>query len=163
MINPVEVRPGNWVLKITGKDKNTRSFFEYKAIGADEYYSTFAQVCFPIEITPSILGKSGFKHEFGDWYINWPSEGIEEGLPYLRFHHEDCSWKLNKISLWSQPVYLHQLQNLFYALSNTELDIQLGRFENTEMMGPIDFYHESSGIKDQINKTVNRTSIPEIM
>jgi hypothetical protein len=57
MIDPKEIRVGNWVIKITGTDINTQSFFEYKTIAPDEYYYTFAKSCFPIKITPSILGK----------------------------------------------------------------------------------------------------------
>ena len=140
MIDPREIRAGNWVIKITGTDSNTQSFFEYKAIAFDEYYYTFAKVCFPIKITPAILGKSGFKHEFGDWYINRPAEGIDEGLPFLKYRHADNSWYLENVKLWSQPMYVHQLQNLFYALSNEELNVQLGRFENIAMMGPINFF-----------------------
>ena len=140
MIDPKEVRVGNWVIRITGTDINSRSLFEYKAIAPDECYYTFAKSCFPIKITSSILGKSGFKHEFGDWYLNRPAEGIEEGLPFVRYKHVDSSWYLQKMKLWSQPIYLHQLQNLFYALSNEELNIQLGPFENTAMMGPINFF-----------------------
>jgi len=140
MIDTREIRTGNWVIKITGTDINTQSFFEYKAIAFDEYYHTFAKVCFPIKITPSILGKSGFKHEFGDWYINRPAEGIDEGLPFLRYHNADNCWYLEKMKLWSQPVYVHQLQNLFYALSHEELNIQPGCFENMPMMGPINFF-----------------------
>jgi len=140
MIDPKEVRVGNWVLKITGTDINTKSYFEYKAIAPDEYYYTFAAVCFPIRITPSILGGSGFKHEFGDWYINKPAEGITEGLPFLRYKDADGCWYFEKIKLRSQPLYVHQLQNLFYALSNEELNIQLGDFENVPLKGPIDFF-----------------------
>ena len=134
MIDPKEVRVGNWVIKITGTDINTQSFFEYKAIALDEYYYTFAKVCFPIKITTAILGASG------DWYLNRPVEGIDEGLPFLRYNHTDSCWYLEKMKLWSQPVYIHQLQNLYYALSKEELNIQLGRFANVAMMGPIDFF-----------------------
>jgi hypothetical protein len=140
MIDPREVRAGNWVLKITGTDRDAQSFFEYRAIAPDEYYSTFANVCFPIKITTSILGKSGFRHEFGDWYINRPAEGIDDGLPFLRYNHAERCWYLEKIKLWSQPLYVHQLQNLFYALSGRELNIQLGHFKNFAPMEPIDFF-----------------------
>ena len=94
MIDPREIRAGNWVIKITGKDNNAKSFFEYKAITIDEYYYTFARVCFPIKITAEILGKCGFKHEFGDWYINRPAEGIDGGMPFLRYRHQDNCWYL---------------------------------------------------------------------
>lgn len=136
MIDPREIRAGNWVIKITGKDINTQSFFEYKAIAFDEYYYTFAKVCFPIKITPAILGECGFKHEFGDWYINRPAEGIDDGFPFLRYHHDDYCWYFEKTKLLSQPVYLHQLQNLFYALSNEELNVHLRKFENITIIAP---------------------------
>ena len=136
----LEIMAGNWVIKITGTDMNSLPFFEYKAIAPDEYYYTFAQVCFPIKITPDVLGKCHFRHEFGDWYINRPAVGIDEGLPFLRYRHADNCWYLEKIKLWSQPMYLHQLQNLFYALSNEELNVQLENFENIALMGPIDFF-----------------------
>ena len=53
---------------------------------------------------------------------------------------DDCHWYFKQIGLWSQPVYVHQLQNLFYALTNEELEIYLGRFNNLAMMGPVDFF-----------------------
>jgi hypothetical protein len=130
MIDPREIRAGNWVIKITGKDINSHPFFEYKAIASNEYYYTFAKVCFPIKITPAILGECGFKHEFGDWYINRIAEGIDDGLPFLRYRHDDSCWYLGKTKLLSQPVYLHQLQNLFYALSNEELNVHLRKSKN---------------------------------
>jgi hypothetical protein len=140
MIDPREIRAGNWVIKITGTDSNKLSYFEHKVIAADEYYFSFSKVCFPIRITPEILGKCGFKHEFGDWYINRQAKDIDDGLPFLRYRHADSSWYLEKVKLWSQPAYIHQLQNLFYALCNKELDIQLGNFKNMALMGPIDFF-----------------------
>jgi hypothetical protein len=140
MIDPKEIRPGNWVIKITGKDANTKSFFEYKAIAPDEYYYPFAKFCFPIKITPAILGTCGFKHEFGDWYINRTVDGIEGGLPFLRLCHADQSWYLRKTKLSTQPLYLHQLQNLFYALSNKELNVHLDPFENNTILRPVKFF-----------------------
>src|SRR6185369_10850851 len=152
MIDPREVRTGNWVLKVTGKDRNAQSFFEYRAITADEYYYTFASVCFPIKITTSILGKSGFKHDFGDWYVNRPAEGIRDGLPFLRYRHSDRGWYLEKVKLWSPPMFLHQLQNLFYALSNEELNIQLGLFKNVALAEPIDFFIKPTEKNYQISE-----------
>jgi hypothetical protein len=140
MIDPKEIRPGNWVLKITGTDINSQSFFEYKSIEPADFYFTFAKDCFPIKITPSILGKSGFKHEFGDWHINRAADDLDDGFPFLRYNHTDNCWYLEKVKLWSQPIYVHQLQNLFYALSKEELNIEFGHFPNMAMVGPIDFF-----------------------
>lgn len=67
MIDPREVRPGNWVIKITGIDNNTKPFYEYKAVLVDEYFYSFIKFCFPILLTSAVLGSSGFQHHFGDW------------------------------------------------------------------------------------------------
>lgn len=139
MIDPREIRSGNWVLKITGRDINAQSFFEYKTIAFDEYYYTFAKACFPISITASILQNSGFERGSGDWHINMRTAGAEDELAFLSYS-DDGYWYFKQIRLWSQPVYVHQLQNLFYALTNEELEIHLGRFNNLAMMGPVDFF-----------------------
>jgi hypothetical protein len=77
------------VLKITGTDRNAQSFFEYRAIAPDEYYYTFAKCLLSYQNNNINFRESGFKHEFGDWYINRPAEGIDDGLPFLRYHHAD--------------------------------------------------------------------------
>ena len=130
MLDPKELRVGNWVLKVSGVDRNSKSFFEYKPIAVDEYLFSFSKVCFPIPITGDVLGKSGFKHDFGDWYRNIEAEGIDEGLPFLRYKHKEKCWYLKDVQIPVQPLYLHQLQNLVYALSKQELTVQLDHFEN---------------------------------
>jgi hypothetical protein len=140
MIDPKDIRAGNWVLKITGKDAQGRSFFEYKAIAANEYYYTFANLCFNIEITPAILGNCGFKHQFGDWYKNMAAEGVDDGVPFLRYKYKEGAWYLRDMRLPMQPLYLHQLQNIIYTLLNEDLPVSLGTFENSKNVGPIDFF-----------------------
>jgi len=140
MLDPREVRAGNWVIKITGTDTGKRSFFEYKAIGLDEYYYTFARACFPIELSPLILENCGFNNVSGDWQINNGGEEEEERPAFLQYKAREKCWYLRGMKIWSQPAYLHQLQNIYYALLNKELNIRLGKFENIPMMGPIDFF-----------------------
>jgi len=139
MLDPREVRAGNWVLKITGTDIGKQSFFEYKAIALDEYYYTFAKSCFPISISPLILIKCGFSQVSGNWQIQLEGEDHEDPA-FLSLRQEDKCWYLRNMKIWSQPVYLHQLQNIYYAPLNKELNIQLGKFENLAMIGPIDFF-----------------------
>lgn len=140
MIDPKEISVGNWVIKKTGTDVNHRSFFEYKAIAANEYIFTFANVCYPIEITPGILSVSGFLYHFGDWYKNMPVDGVEDGVPFLRYKHKEQAWYINEMCLPLQPRSLHQLQNIVYALLGEELPVSLGAFENKDIVGPIDFF-----------------------
>ena len=140
MIDPKEISVGNWVIKMTGMDVHNQSYFEYKAITANEYFFTFANVCYPIEITPFILGSSGFKQLSGDWYKNMPAEGIEDGVPFLRYKHKEGTWYLREMRLPVQPLYLHQLQNIVYALLGEDLPVSLGAFKNSNSVGPIDFF-----------------------
>jgi len=140
MLDPREVRPGNWVLKITGTDINTRSYFEYNAVELNEYNLSYLKGCLPIKISPVILERSGFTFDSGDWYLNMESEDLAEGLPFLRFRKSDQSWYLKEMKIWAQPVHLHQLQNLYHALSHRELNIHLGHFENISIISPIDFF-----------------------
>jgi len=101
--------------------------YEYKVVEQDEYSFTFANVYFPIALSPDILGESSFKHEFGDWYKNIDAEGIDESLSFLRYKQKTKQWYLFGTVLPFQPTYLHQLQNLYYALTNKELTITLGQ------------------------------------
>ncbi|HUC80986.1 MAG TPA: hypothetical protein VMR70_08725 [Flavisolibacter sp.] len=140
MIDSREVRPGNWVIKVTGIDTNTKPFYEYKAVLVDEYFYSFVKFCFPILLTTGVLGSSGFRHEFGDWFKNEDAEGIDDGLPFLCFRHSDKCWYFRNSKIPAQPIYLHQLQNLVFALTNQELAIKLGFFENLPMVGPINFF-----------------------
>ncbi|NTS42680.1 hypothetical protein HRG84_17405 [Flavisolibacter sp. BT320] len=140
MIDPKDVRPGNWVIKMTGMDVNHLPFFAYKAVALDEYLFSFSMVCFPVPLTTGIFGKCGFKHDYGDWYMNMPAEDIDDGLPFLRYRRKEKSWYLRDVKIPAQPLYLHQLQNLFHALTQKELNVQLGFFENTENVGPINFF-----------------------
>jgi hypothetical protein len=129
MIDLKDVRPGNWVIKSLGVDEDNQPIQEYKAVTIDEYLYTFVRVYFPITITTDVLGKSGFKHEFGDWYMNLATEGIDNGMPFLRYKHQEKCWYLKEIKIPAQPVYLHQLQNLYYALTKKELTVRLGQLQ----------------------------------
>lgn len=143
MLDTTDVRVGNWVLKLTGRDEKEQSFFEYKAIALDEYYYTFARDCFPIRLSPDILGSCGFKHEFGDWYKNVPSADVEGGEPLLRYRHKEKLWYLGKMELPAQPAYVHQLQNLYYALTRQELKIELSGYDNPEVEHPIRYFTDA--------------------
>jgi hypothetical protein len=140
MIDPKEIRVGNFVLKITGNDFNKNPFFQYKPVAIDEYFFTFAKVCFPIPLNAAILGNAGFKHAFGDWYKNREDSGVGDGLPLLRYRHKDNKWYLNEMQLPAQPRHLHQLQNLYHALTGDELLVNLEAFKNINAVGPINYF-----------------------
>ena len=137
MLDAKDVRIGNWVIKITGTDRNTKSFFEYQPIALGENAFSFASVCFPIKLNAAMLGSCGFRNESGEWYKNLEVEGLEDGLPLLRYKTENGSWYLKGHLLDLQPEYVHQLQNLYYALTGKELETELGFFQNIDIFGPI--------------------------
>jgi len=133
MIQANEIRIGNWV---------DDAFVGFTQVRGEDLANWGAINCLPIPLTPELLERCGFVKE--------TSEDIEERTIYsiqvanntsLYFDpHKDwmrndyeVEWYLShewnnnhfKNDFWERPKYLHQLQNLYFSLTNTELDIQL--------------------------------------
>ena len=125
MIDAKEIRAGNWVMINDGSNSVIQSQCVYKFVKEDEYSFTFAKQYFPIPLSAEILADSSFRHSFGNWFKNLDAEGIEGGLPFLRYNLKARQWYLFERRLPFQPAFLHQLQNLYYALTNKELPISL--------------------------------------
>lgn len=142
MINSSDIRAGNWVIKITGRYTDMQSFYEYKAVAIDEYYYTFSKYCFPIRISSKVLEESGFRQDHDYWYIAKEAENIDDSSRLLKFKKKDELWYIKDYQIPSQPQYLHELQNLFYALFKTELDIHLSAFENLANKGHLNYFVE---------------------
>ena len=146
MIDPNDLRAGNRVIRIIGIDSRGKNFLEYSVISGDECCTNVAASSYPIPLTPAILGMCGLKHEFGDWYINLRTEGIDDGLPLVRYMQSEKCWYLWGKKIPAQPVYLHQLQNFYYALSAEELKISLGKFTNIGVQGPVTYFSQPAGM-----------------
>ncbi|HUC80878.1 MAG TPA: hypothetical protein VMR70_08180 [Flavisolibacter sp.] len=125
MIDAKEIRAGNWVITHDGDTAVERQERVYKLVKEDEYSFTFARQYSPIPLSAEVLADSSFKHSFGNWFKNLYAEGVEGGLPLLRYNLKTSQWYLFERKLPFQPVFLHQLQNLYYALTNQELSITL--------------------------------------
>lgn len=69
----------------------------------------------PIPLTEDWLVKLGFK--------KWNSKGTTYSKGVLILHLRKRGWVVNKRFL--EPKYVHQLQNLYFALTNIELEINL--------------------------------------
>jgi len=139
MIDTKEIRAGNWVKTGDGTSPGSEMQLAYKLVKEDEYSFTFAKQYFPIPLSADILGKSSFRHSFGNWSKNIEAEATEDGLPFLRYNQKANQWFLFERRLPFQPIYLHQLQNLYYALTHKELPIALqhGRLKRPTA-GPLD-------------------------
>ena len=112
MINANELRIGNWV-KINGHEiKLAKELFCLLLM--DQVAAPY-----PIQLTPEILEKCGFEmhNDRGLWRLN---------NFYLHFYtlsdNEYC-FKYNDFRS-SSIFYLHQLQNLYFALTGEELTYQ---------------------------------------
>jgi hypothetical protein len=140
MLDPKDVRVGNWVIKVTGRDANDKAFFEYLPIAIDEYYFTWARYCFPIPLTPALLEICGFRWEAGDWckHVSLP-DGKEQQLLVCR---QNGGWHIQSFPIPFPPRYLHQLQNLYYALTGQELVIELTPYQNSGILLPVHHFYD---------------------
>ena len=82
---------------------------------------------YPFPLTPEILEKAGFKYDEGmESYDLFTSSGlISIATDYSFFigdNHLECGFAGGNKSL---VKYLHQLQNLYFALTGEELQINL--------------------------------------
>ena len=106
MIQANELRIGNWVYSqmIDGP-------FQISNLTTD-----YDPLCKPIPLTEEILLKCGFSSPINGWYTS-PNKTLEFG-----FNGEG---KLILMDWFLEITSLHQLQNLYFALTNTELEINL--------------------------------------
>lgn len=123
MIQANELRLGNRVCF-----HNDNTIFEVMEIGpaglsvADEIEETWIELdgFSGVELTPEILTKCGFQQSGDCWQLNnvflW-----EWGITLVSYH-------LDRITAGDTSLevkYLHQLQNLHFALTGKELEINL--------------------------------------
>lgn len=143
MINPKELRIGNYIIDDDGLIAKINGFepLSHKVRCDDEEgcellidvieadgqinFGRMAEstLCRPIPLTPEWLEKLGFEKEEKDG----KSVGIEK---YYVFTNEPFVYNsihgywLHGRHMGIQPTYLHQLQNLYFALTGKELELK---------------------------------------
>ena len=129
MIEAIELRIGNWIhLKadtLSGSVNENAKVIElaqdYIKTDISKSYQLPSYEIYGIDITPEILEICKFEKD-----EDFIRTTYKLGDIYLRDYG---SWKLeNKIGVPLYHVsidYLHQLQNLYFALTGTELSIEL--------------------------------------
>jgi hypothetical protein len=137
MIDPKELRVGNWL-----QYKNTPFEVEEIVIGGINMYQEGYSVygfgeCDTIPLIPEILEKCGFMDipfQRGMAFINLDSSPYDNRvLEYSKSTNNIyivCSQggegeEINTTKMLTQVKYLHQLQNLYFALTGSELKIVL--------------------------------------
>lgn len=91
----------------------------------------------PIELTEELLVKIGFKKNKYDWWEYYPSREDEISIrmtdnyttiEYANLFH--CPEDVTEVNYGStlefpRRIYIHQLQNAYYCLTNKELEVKL--------------------------------------
>lgn len=121
MLNANELRLGNWVSETNSKGK---TFYVQINIDFLETLVVEPDVFDPVPLTPEILEKCGFKpHDKFDYFKNYLALGHKGSSNYVvaEFDRIDGQGHLLRRGI----SYLHQLQNLYFALTGQELPINL--------------------------------------
>ena len=133
MIQPNELRIGNaleyfvedslaeseWILNIVDAD-------DIVLACKDEYFNKYYR---PIPLTPEILEKCGFEKGTTEWYskkyftdLNEVAEVMELQINLKSFRCSVFDTDLEGCAMTAKRIkYLHQLQNLHFALTGEEL------------------------------------------
>lgn len=126
MIDPKQLRIGS---RIYWKGKN-EVVIEASDFAELMYYEGYFDVADPIPLTDEVLIRAGFEKElkevgslrFAVWHHEIPNQSIKFDLVRVF----DGSYAMsNELNFWPSTIdCLHQLQNLFYCLTGTELEIK---------------------------------------
>lgn len=145
MINATELRIGNWVTTEFVNEYVIIDAIHPSDVGKVELLNIKKARCFveftflkPVPLTPEILEKCGFevlnfnnKHfwirfpggEIGDYRLHVFPESGNQSFWHLSFS-DNISGKQESYSGKIKFRYLHQLQNLYFALTGEELEIK---------------------------------------
>lgn len=125
MIDVHELRIGNWLTdNRNGKHFNIGSIkSNFYDVSVNEMYLGFID---PIPLTHEILEKCGFE-KHGRWnYLVIYEESIDNTFIEFDCDLNEVSLFLNNESLTMKHIkHVHQLQNLIFALTGEELNIEL--------------------------------------
>lgn len=135
MINKQELRIGNWV-EYDGKYYKIDTIAnEFPTLNTSEFGIGVVDWnnINPIHLTEEILLKCGFEKtdDYGDQIYYEPKNRGNRNY-YICFDHEDISFGLNVFGNCTNLLhdnsnlqFLHQLQNLYFALTGEELTVNL--------------------------------------
>lgn len=99
-------------------------FYDFEDGGANFVLEDYQ----PIPLTEEWLVKFGFWNEVMDWYLDYKIGFNKDTLQVDREYSNEGEWEISTLypaSKWLTTIkYVHQLQNLFFALTNKELIIK---------------------------------------
>ncbi|MDB5032244.1 hypothetical protein [Mucilaginibacter sp.] len=111
MIKQNELRVGNWILSVSGEPFRVNA---YDLVDIERFPHN------PIVLTPEMLERCSFENVKGLWY---------EHTEFSIFLTECGGVYFGEVLNVDSPIiarikYLHQLQNLFFALFQKELEVK---------------------------------------
>ena len=124
MIKANELRTGNIVMRLNKFDRLPRIT---KIIGMMIFQAEKEPEEFdPIPITEEWLRRMGFKmlpigkyEDAGNWIRRLQANG-----DVMHFDDRHNNFSYNGCTIWTSPKFVHQLQNLYFALTGEELIIK---------------------------------------
>lgn len=140
MIQAIDLRIGNYVKDFTGRmgkvlslsEKSVEVKMPHSVLKVDSAKGFDGLDIEPIPLTPDILEAAGFEYEQSGFYHNYRRSHKDGGYLdyYLLSRHDPAGFYklthvIGKVIIADQIWHLHQLQNLYFALTRTELEISL--------------------------------------
>ena len=142
MIKATELRIGNKVIALKNSGYDSRGVITAQSIGSRgvnnwEDMGASGELAFsdlnPIPLTPEILEKCGFanseyyRHNHainagGCWYSVHYQDDTDEYWRGWIFNNDESDAACHRVA---KIEFVHQLQNLFFALTGEELNVQL--------------------------------------
>lgn len=136
MINANELRIGNWVnfmgdpMFISSVDQGGVTFWMINSFQVNKKtgctLKTGAMDFMPIPLTPEILLACGFKNIQGDYWMKDNDLMIAEdsGWWWTNSWEPDGEFGFDALATYREIESLHQLQNLYFCLTGSELQYQ---------------------------------------
>ena len=119
-----EIRVGNWLNDPRPFNEDTKKFFKMTDNGYFKVTARdiqFAEEYKPIPLTEEILLKCGFKKKNGYKFVLHNSHFSLVMIDSIT--REDYAF--SHYNLWVNLEHVHQLQNLYFALTGQELEVNL--------------------------------------
>ena len=111
-----EIRLGSYVIDVFNPKNPTERQIDFDDLAMLENYKNHPLPFKPIPLTEEWLLKFGFlKCDNGSFYISfWGRD----------YYYNDCTLTMRGVNIQSKIEYVHQLQNLYFALTNEELTLK---------------------------------------